>query len=105
MSEIDDVIARMREREDRLEELGYRIRFDIKGSGSILLDATGSDLEISEDQSGEADADTVLVISYDNLIKLVSGKLSPMLAFSTGRLKVRGSQGVALKLAGLLDAD
>ncbi|MFC6788930.1 SCP2 sterol-binding domain-containing protein [Methylobacterium komagatae] len=26
------------------------------------------------------------------------------MAFSTGRLKVQGSQGVAMKLAGLLDA-
>lgn len=42
-------------------------------------------------------------LSSDNLLKLVEGRLSPMMAFSTGRLKVQGSQGVALKLAGLLD--
>lgn len=105
MSEIDDILARMEERADRFDEFGYRVRFDIKGAGSILLDATGDVVEISKDETGEIDADTVLMTSYDNLIKLISGRLSPMLAFSTGRLKVRGSQGVALKLASLLDAD
>ncbi len=28
-------------------------------------------------------------LSSDNLLKLINGKLSPMMAFSTGRLKVR----------------
>ncbi len=44
-----------------------------------------------------------MTLSSDNLLKLIQGKLSPMMAFSTGRLKVQGSQGVAMKLAGLLD--
>lgn len=45
----------------------------------------------------------MLILTSDNLEKLIKGKLNPMLAFSTGRLRVRGSQGVALKLAGLLE--
>ncbi|AJY47114.1 sterol-binding protein [Martelella endophytica] len=93
----------MEDKSDSLEELGYRVRFDLKDGGSILLDATNGNVEIEEDGTGEAEADTVLILTSDNLEKLVEGKLNPMLAFSTGRLKVRGSQGVALKLAGLLE--
>ena len=103
MAEIDALIAAMDEKSDALEELGYRVRFDLKEGGSILLDATDGDVAITEDETGEAEADTVLILSSDNLEKLIKGKLNPMLAFSTGRLKVRGSQGVALKLAGLLE--
>ena len=101
MAEISALIAAMEAKSDALEELGYRVRFDMKDAGSILLDATDGDVEIEEDESGEAD--TVLILTSDNLEKLIKGKLNPMLAFSTGRLKVRGSQGVALKLAGLLE--
>lgn len=105
MTAIDELIAVMQDRADRLEELGYRVRFDLKNEGSILLDARDGHVGIAEDETGEAEADTVLIMSADNLTKLIAGKLNPMLAFSTGRLKVRGSQGVALKLAGLLEAD
>jgi putative sterol carrier protein len=45
------------------------------------------------------------MLSSDDLIRLIAGRLSPMLAFSTGRLRVEGSKGVALKLASLLDED
>tara|TARA_Y100000815_G_C12947623_1_gene351676 strand:+ start:105 stop:425 length:321 start_codon:yes stop_codon:yes gene_type:complete len=103
MAEISALIAAMEAKSDALEELGYRVRFDMKDAGSILLDATDGDVEIEEDESGKAEADTVLILTSDNLEKLIKGKLNPMLAFSTGRLKVRGSQGVALKLAGLLE--
>ena len=105
MANIDELIAAMDDKADRLEDLGYRVRFDLKNEGSILLDARDGNVGITEDETGEAEADTVLIMSAENLAKLVAGKLNPMLAFSTGRLKVRGSQGVALKLAGLLEAD
>ena len=53
----------------------------------------------------EGAADTVLSLSSADLLKLADGKLSPMLAFATGRLKVEGSKGVAMKLAAMLDED
>lgn len=93
----------MREKADGLSQLGYKVRFDLTDTGeAILLDATSGAAELSESKD---DADAVLKLSTDTLDKLISGRIGPMLAFSTGRLKVEGSQGVALKLAGLLDAD
>ena len=101
MAETSALIDLMRERSDALSGLGHRVRFDLTDSGAaILLDATGPAADISED-SGEAEA--VLKLSSDTLEKLITGRIGPMLAFSTGRLRVEGSQGVALKLAGLLD--
>ena len=47
----------------------------------------------------------MLRLSSTDLEKLMRGKLSPMLAFSTGRLRVEGSKGVAMKLGSLLDED
>jgi putative sterol carrier protein len=101
MAELGLLVDSIEERSGALSTLGYRVRFDLTDGGSILLDATGGAVAVSSAEGGEADA--VMRLSSDNLLKLVEGRLSPMMAFSTGRLKVQGSQGVALKLAGLLD--
>ncbi|GJE39605.1 SCP2 sterol-binding domain-containing protein [Methylobacterium persicinum] len=101
MAELGQLVDAIEERSDALNSLGYRVRFDLTDGGSILVDATGGKVDVSTVEGGEAD--TVMKLSSDNLLKLVQGKLNPMIAFSTGRLKVQGSQGVAMKLAGLLD--
>ncbi|MGH1587658.1 SCP2 sterol-binding domain-containing protein [Methylobacterium phyllosphaerae] len=101
MADLGLLLDSIEERSEALSTLGYRVRFDLTDGGSILVDATGGKVDISTTEGGEAD--TVMKLSSDNLLKLVNGKLSPMMAFSTGRLKVQGSQGVAMKLAGLLD--
>ncbi len=102
MAELGQLVEAIEERAETLSTLGYRVRFDLTDGGSILVDATGGGVDVST--TAEAEADTVMKLSSDNLLKLINGKLSPMMAFSTGRLKVQGSQGVAMKLAGLLDA-
>lgn len=105
MPDTDDLIARMRARGPGLRSLGYRIRFDLTDAGaSLLLDGTDGRASV-EEVAADAPADTVLTLSSEDLAKLIAGRLSPMLAFATGRLKVEGSKGVALKLAGLLDEE
>ncbi|MFG1296020.1 MULTISPECIES: SCP2 sterol-binding domain-containing protein [Xanthobacter] len=100
MADVSALIESMRERADALAELGYKVRFDLTDKNeSLLLDATGGAVSLEE---GTGEADAVLKLSSDTLDKLVAGRLGAMLAFSTGRLKVEGSRGVALKLASLL---
>jgi putative sterol carrier protein len=106
MPETEELITEMRTRAEVLRRLGYRVRFDLSDSGeSILLDASGNTTPSIEATDAEDETDTVLRLSAPDLRKLMQGKLSPMLAFSTGRLRVEGSKGVALKLASLLDED
>src|SRR5690349_20779635 len=105
MPDTEDLIGQMRAKAPRLRSLGYRVRFDLTDSDeSILVDGTGGAARI-EPASAEEEADTVLRLSSDDLARLIAGRLSPMLAFSLGKLKVEGSKGVALKLASLLDED
>jgi putative sterol carrier protein len=103
MADAATLMAAMQEKAPLLRRLGYRMRFDLTDLGeSVLLDATGPDCRI-EQVDETAEADTVLRMSAENLDKLMAGRLSPMLAFSTGRLRIEGSKGVAMKLASLLD--
>lgn len=107
MADQDSLIAALQARSARLRGLGYRVRFDVAGEdgeASILLDATAG-APVIEPADGTTEADTILRLDAGDLAKLIAGRLSPMLAFSTGRLRVEGSKGVAMKLAGLLDED
>ena len=101
MTDTSILIEAMEARAEALAGLGHRVRFDLTDTDeTILLDATGPALSVT---SGKEDAEAVLSMASDTLEKLITGKMSPMVAFSTGRLRVAGSQGVALKLAGLLN--
>jgi len=105
MADTDTLLAQMRLRAASLRMLGYRVRLDLTDSGdSIILDAAGGPCEVRMGQ-GEEEADTALSLSSDDLARLLAGRLSPMLAFATGKLRVEGSKGVAMKLASLLDED
>jgi len=105
MPTAEDLLAQMQAKSGQLKRLGYRIRFDLTDTDeSILLDGTAGAGEITAATRAD-EADTVLMLTADNLAKLIAGKLSPMLAFATGKLKLEGSKGVAMKLASLLDED
>ncbi len=105
MPDTEELMARMAARRAGLSGLGYRVRFDVTDTGGcILLDGTGAAAKLRLATPEDA-ADSVLRLSAADLGKLIEGRLSPTLAFSTGRLKVEGSKGVALKLASLLDED
>ncbi len=85
-----------------LAELNHSVLFDLEDEGKILIDATGDEVVVTPNPDDD-DAETTLVLSADNLEKLIAGDLNPMIAFTMGKLKIFGSKGVALKLSSLLD--
>ncbi|MFU0789780.1 MAG: SCP2 domain-containing protein [Virgibacillus proomii] len=50
----------------------------------------------------EEKADCTLHIKADNFIKLAKGELNGITAFLSGKLKIEGNMGMALKLEGIL---
>lgn len=44
------------------------------------------------------DNNAVIIMNGTNLLKLINGKLDPVVAFTTGKLKVEGDVGAALEL-------
>jgi putative sterol carrier protein len=86
-----------------VEALGQKIgagfdgsaRFDISGEGSIRIDGTG----VSENDS---DADVVLTADTDTFRDILDGALDPTAAFMSGRLKIDGDMGTAMRLGSAL---
>lgn len=85
--------------------LGYRVTFDLGDDGALLWDGTVTPPEIgplAATGNDQPPADTVVRLTLEDLSKLLSGTLDPTLAYMTGKLKIQGSTGVAMKLAAML---
>ena len=48
------------------------------------------------------DRNAIIIMNGTNLIKLINGKLDPVIAFTTGKLKVEGDINAALELTKFL---
>jgi putative sterol carrier protein len=69
--------------------------FDIDGAGKWKVDVNDGKVTVTE---GEADADTIISTSEETFTKMINGEQNPTSAYMTGKLKVKGDMGAAMKL-------
>ncbi len=69
--------------------------FDIDGAGKWKVDVQDGNVSVTE---GEGEADAVIATSEETFDKMVSGEQNPTSAYMTGKLKVKGDMGAAMKL-------
>ncbi len=79
--------------------LGSVLKFDFGDDGILVLDATQVPNQIGND---DAEANCTMVISLENFMDMADGKLDGTSAFMSGKLKIQGDMGVAMKLGPLL---
>jgi putative sterol carrier protein len=96
---LESVTEDLRQRAGRAPSLGYKVKFAVGDGAFVHWDGTASPPVIS---NADDDADTTISIKLDDMARLLSGDLDPTFAYATGKIKVEGSVGVALKMASLL---
>jgi putative sterol carrier protein len=69
--------------------------FDIEGAGVWKVDVTDAGVEVTE---GGGDADVTIHASEETFRAIAEGKQNPTTAFMTGKLKIDGDMGAAMKL-------
>jgi putative sterol carrier protein len=79
--------------------LGATLKFDMGDAGVIFIDGKASPNTVSNDNT---DADCTVGLSMDDLEAMLAGDLAPTTAFMSGKLKVEGDMGVAMKLQSLM---
>jgi putative sterol carrier protein len=69
--------------------------FDIDGEGKWKVDVHDGHVHVSE---GASDADVTISTSGENFEKIAAGELNPTTAYMSGKLKIKGDMGAAMKL-------
>jgi len=69
--------------------------FDIENAGTWTVRVTEGHVKVSE---GAEDADATITASDATFEKIASGDLNPTTAYMTGKLKLKGDLGAAMKL-------
>ena len=69
--------------------------FDIAEAGAWTVTVADGAVSVEE---GEHDADCTISASEETLLKIAKGDANPTTAYMTGKLKIKGDMGAALKL-------
>jgi putative sterol carrier protein len=70
-------------------------RFEIDGAGTWIVDVDDGNVSVSE--NGDA-ADCTISASSETFMKIANREQNPTAAYMSGKLKVKGDMGQAMKL-------
>ena len=69
--------------------------FDIEGAGQWVVAVQDGGVTVTE---GTGEADTTITTSEESFMAIVRGEQNPTTAYMTGKLKIKGDMGAAMKL-------
>ena len=80
---------------DRIEGMNNTYVFDIEGAGVWTVAVADGAVTVTE---GSSDADCTFSASEETFEKIASGEQNATTAYMTGKLKIKGDMGAAMKL-------
>ena len=69
--------------------------FEVEGAGQWVVAVDDGNVNVTE---GSGEADTTIQSSEENFLAIMRGELNPTTAYMTGKLKIKGDMGAAMKL-------
>lgn len=82
------------------EKLAFQ--FNITGEGEGIFYAEVKDGKLSIEPYEYYDRDATFICKADTLLKIMDGKMDPVMAFTMQKLKVEGDIGKALRLKDMI---
>jgi putative sterol carrier protein len=80
----------------RLEGMNQTFRFHVEGEGSWTVAVHDGKVTVTEGEDGSADV--TIRTSAETFDKILKGQQNPTKAYMTGKIKIEGDLGAALKL-------
>jgi putative sterol carrier protein len=78
--------------------VGFNIKFDLGDDGIILVQGEEAPNRVTNEDGAAA---TTIIMSAENFAAMMSGELSSMNAFMSGKLRIEGSMEKAMQLGSL----
>ena len=94
----ETILEGLRASATKAPALGKTLKFDF-GDHKIFIDGTGESNTVSTD---DKEADCTISVAQDDFIGMTNGSVNPMTAFMSGKIKVKGDMGLAMKLQKIL---
>jgi putative sterol carrier protein len=79
----------------RIAGMNNTYAFDIEGAGAWTVTIADGAITVTE---GAGEADCTFSASEESFQKIVAGEQNPTTAYMTGKLKIKGDMGAAMKL-------
>ncbi len=94
------IISAFQQQASNVDPLGAKIKF-VLDEHAIIIDGTqdNNDVRVSD---AEEEADCTISTTMEDFMKLKNGDLNPMMAVMTGKVKIKGDMGLAMKLQSLI---
>jgi putative sterol carrier protein len=83
---------------EKAAQVNHSYAFDIADAGQWTVDVSEGGIKVDE---GLNTADVTISTSEDVFLRIVSGEQNPTSAYMTGKMKVKGDMGAAMKLSKL----
>jgi len=78
----------------------YQFKLSGDDGGNWVIELSDDNKEVREGE--EDDAQCVISMTATDFMAMIGGSLNPQMAFMTGKLRVKGDMGLALKLQSVL---
>jgi putative sterol carrier protein len=88
-------------RPERAQGVKAVIQYDITGDAGGAYQVTIADGQCSVADGSAAAPNLTLTMGAQDWLDMVSGRLNGQMAFMSGKLKIKGDMGLAMKLAGM----
>lgn len=97
---LENLMERIQQKASRPGALRARVCFDFGAEGKIGVDSTVDPPRIGPE---DLEADLRVLCTRDLFSRILDGQTDPAFAFLTGRLKIQGPMGLAMKLNAFLE--
>lgn len=94
----ESILSAVNAQAENLVPFGAKLKF-VLGDDIILIDGTGDKNVVSQK---DEEAGCTISTDTDTFMKLKSGDLNPMMAVMSGKVKIKGDMGLAMKLQSLI---
>jgi acyl-CoA dehydrogenase len=95
---IESILSAITSQAANVAPFGAKMKF-VLGEDIILIDGTGDSNIVSQN---DEDAACTISTDADTFMQLKNGELNPMMAVMSGKVKIKGDMGLAMKLQSLV---
>ena len=95
---LQELTSKMKEGASKKSPFGNTVKFSTD-QGVVYIDGNANPPDVNNDDKA---ADCTIKMDFSDFADLIGGKLDGMTAFMTGKLKIEGDMGVAMKLQTIL---